>query len=95
MATITINSVPASVIEAEAVPVENILQITTPDQSPSQSRLYTIVVKVGTYQFAVGKALAAENPAYTVAGELKLTLSQLHKLRFLATTQNDRFDITR
>lgn len=94
MATITINSVPASVIEAEAVPVENTLQITTPDQHPSKERLYTIVVVVGTYQFAVGKALAVENPTFTVAGELKLTLSELHKLRFLATTQADRFDIT-
>lgn len=93
MATTTINSVPAKIIELIASPVENILQIATPNQHPTQEREYTIEVIVGTYTFSAGNAISAENQTFTVGGKFIITLSELHQLRYKATAQSDRFDI--
>jgi len=96
MATIAISSVPSKVVEAEAVPVENILSITDPGEfaNPKAKKEYNILVTVGTFQFAAGAAIGASNPSYTVNGEVRITLSGLKQLRFKAAAQNDAFEIS-
>ena len=94
MATITINSLPAIITEAEVAPVENILQITPPNYSSVLLQEYMIEVITGTYQFAAGIALTAENPTYTAGDKVIISLKDGLKLRYLATAQNDSFKIS-
>ena len=93
MATIALSSLPGEITELQVTPVENILDITTVFQSATQLREYTIEVITGSFKFCVGKAISAENPLYAAGDKVILTMSEEHKLRFLATAQNNVFNI--
>ncbi len=82
--------------EAEASPVENILDIQSPVVSDSfyGGKEFGIEVVSGTFQFCAGAAITALNPTYTAGDKLIISLSQEAKLRILATAQNNSFKIS-
>jgi hypothetical protein len=96
MATIEAISIPYLYTEAEAVPVENILDINSPVVSEAfyGGKEFAIEVLVGTFQFAAGAPITAVNPSYTVGDKLVISLSEAAQLRLEATAQNDSFQIT-
>ena len=103
MANITITSTPSEVIELLVVPVENVLVVNAPNANKGykntisekgNGRIFKIEVLIGSFQFASGVAISAENPSYAATKTLELSLSETNQLRFKAAAQNDKFIIT-
>lgn len=87
---------PFKYVEAEAVPVDNVLEFDVPVVSEAfyGGKEFQIVVVVGTFQFSSGSVVSALSPSYTVGDSFFISLSQYSKLNFKATAQNDEFKIS-
>ena len=97
MANTTITSLPGSVSEPDAVPVDSILTIDAPLFRENQPREYLVLIKVitGSFQFAVNTVVGASNPSIASTDEaIAITVSNTAKLHFLAAAQDDVFIIS-
>jgi len=92
MAVVDVDTLPALVTETEAVPVENIININAPFGGGEVE--IGLEVITGSFQFASGAAITAENPIFTATEKTFVTVSKYSQLRFLAAAQNDDFRIT-
>jgi hypothetical protein len=93
MATITAAVLPYLYTEAEAVPVENILDITAGIIQHTKEVYDTVRIKVtvGTFQFSSGETITAESPTYTIGETVELRISKSWPLHLKAVAQNDAF----
>lgn len=93
MATITAAVIPYLYTEAEAVPVENILDITAEIIKHTRQAFDTLYIEVtvGTFQFASGETITSDSPTYTVGDKVPISVSQTHPLHLKAAAQNDAF----
>lgn len=97
MANTTISSLPSTVSEPDAVPVDSIVTIDAPLFKESQPREFLVLIKVttGSFQFAVGADPGVSNPSIASTDEaIAITVSNSVKLHFLAGAQNDEFIIS-
>lgn len=95
MATITAALMPYKYTEAEAVPVENILNITAPiiQHTKEAYDILFLKVTVGTFQFSSGSTITAESPSYTVGDTIPpISISKTYPLHIKAVAQSDVFE---
>jgi hypothetical protein len=95
MATITAAVLPFIYTEAEAVPVNNVLNITAGiiQHTKEVQDEVRIKVTVGTFQFSVGAVPTVNSASYTVNEEVTLKISKSWPLYFKGTALNDAFKI--
>ena len=96
MATITASVLPYKYIEAQASPVENILDITA-GIIPQTKEAYDVVflkITVGSFQFSSGETITSDSPTYTVGDEIPpISISKTYPLHLKAVAQNDSFNM--
>lgn len=94
MALIPILSLPAIIIAADTN--DNVLDIKAPIAGDAfyGGLVFGLKVITGSFQFASGKVISAENPSYAAGEKEFLTLSENSPLHFVAGSASDVFQIT-